>query len=346
MAGLSDHLAGRGHVALLLVGFLLVMFGGASLYLNRLLDAPVNVADGQIYVLERGASLTSVTEGLVGIITVPPRVLRYYGLLTRSDGRLQAGEYDLSGATSSKHILEILRAGKVVQREITFLEGWRFAEWRSHLSRESSIVHELADDSEVMVQMGATGASPEGWFFPDTYRFTRGESDVDILRRAHEKMRRVLTVAWPERTVGGVLRTPYEALTVASMIEKETGHGADRSKVAQVFVNRLRKNIRLQSDATVIYGLGPGFNGDLVKRDLREDTPYNTYLHRGLPPTPIAMPGLASIRAALHPEPGEFLYFVARGDGTSEFSKSLAEHADAVERYQRSGRRTDYQSRP
>ncbi|MBM3347099.1 MAG: endolytic transglycosylase MltG, partial [Betaproteobacteria bacterium] len=192
-------------------------------------------------------------------------------------------------------------------------------------------------DGEIMDRLGAAGESAEGWFFPDTYLFARGESDLAILERAHRAMLKQLESAWMQRTADTPLRSPYEALILASIVEKETGRAEDRGQIAGVFVNRLRSGMRLQTDPTVIYGLGERFDGNLRRRDLVADTPHNTYTRDGLPPSPVALPGLASLRAAASPDKTEALYFVARGDGSSEFSRTLDQHNRAVARYQRGG---------
>jgi len=319
-------------------------------YCYKEVHAPLNVTADQTYLVLPGSSLYGITNDLVdqGIVTTPERLFRYYALLTRSEGTLKAGEYDISVVGSTADLLDLLRSGVVIQRQITFLEGWTFAQWRQHLAGEQALEHVLAETSDlaVMAELGKPHTLPEGWFFPDTYHFMRGESDKDVLRRAHAKMGDIMNEEWPGRSVGDAIADFYQALIIASIIEKETGSPADRGKISRVFVNRLQRNMRLQSDATVIYGLGEKFEGDLKRSHLKQTSPYNTYVNVGLPPTPIGMPGLASIRAALHPDPGEFLFFVAKGDGTSYFSDNLVEHNAAVERYQRSGRREDYQSNP
>jgi UPF0755 protein len=318
----------------------LLLFTG---YCYKEVHAPLNVAAGQTYMVLPGSSLYGITNDLVdqGIVTTPERLFRYYALLTRSEGTLKAGEYDISVVGSTTDLLDLLRSGVVIQRQITFLEGWTLAE-------EQALKHVLAETSDLamMAELGKPHTLPEGWFFPDTYRFMRGETDKDVLRRAHAKMGDIMDQEWPGRSVGDAIADFYQALIIASIIEKETGSHADRGKISRVFVNRLQRNMRLQSDATVIYGLGDKFEGNLKRSHLKQVAPYNTYINFGLPPTPIGMPGLASIRAALHPDPGEYLFFVAKGDGTSYFSDNLVEHNAAVERYQRSGRRQDYQSNP
>lgn len=319
-------------------------------YCYKEIYAPLNVVEDQSYMVLPGSSLFGITNDLVdrGIVTTPERLFRYYALLTRSEGTLKAGEYDISVVGSTSDLLELLRSGVVIQRRITFLEGWTFAQWREHLAQEQMLQQVLAEttDLAIMTELGKPHTQPEGWFFPDTYRFMRGETDKDVLRRAHAKMIDTMEQEWPGRSVGDAIVDFYQALILASVIEKETGSYADRGKISRVFVNRLQKNMRLQSDATVIYGLGEKFEGDIKRSHLKQISSYNTYVNVGLPPTPIGMPGLASIRAALHPDPGEFLFFVAKGDGTSYFSDNLEEHNAAVEQYQRSGRRADYQSNP
>jgi UPF0755 protein len=336
---------------------LIVLFLGALAiflllagYCYREVHAPLNVAAGQTYMILPGSSLYGITNDLVdqGIVTTPKRLFRYFALLTRSEGTLKAGEYDVSVVSSTADLLDLLRSGVVIQRQITFLEGWTFVQWRQHLAGEPALKHVLAEtsDFEVMAELGKPHTLPEGWFFPDTYRFMRGETDKDVLHRAHAKMSDIIDQEWSGRSVGDAIGDFYQALIVASIIEKETGSHADRGKISRVFVNRLQRDMRLQSDATVIYGLGDKFEGNLKRSHLKQPAPYNTYVNFGLPPTPIGMPGLASILAALHPDPGEFLFFVAKGDGTSYFSDNLVKHNAAVERYQRSGRRQDYQSNP
>jgi UPF0755 protein len=332
------------------LAILLLLVAAITIYMVQRLNSPVALTNST-FLVKPGSTLPQVARSLAeqGVIEVPAELFRYYGMVTRAQGgSVKAGEYEMSGEMSAIQVLDLLRSGRVLQRQITFIEGWAFADWRRTLAAKPALTQSLAqlDDRQVMNAFGRPGELPEGWFFPDTYQFTRGESDMDVLQRAHRKMQLVLHNEWSARPSGGVLKAPYEALILASMVEKETGAEKDRGLVARVFVNRLGRGIRLQSDPTVIFGLGDQYDGDLNKADLDHESPYNTYRHRGLPPTPIAMPGLASIRAALHPDVGDFLYFVAKGDGTSYFSRTLSEHNDAVERYQRSGRRSDYRSQP
>lgn len=249
--------------------------------------------------------------------------------------RLRAGRYQLEPGDTPTTLLAKLLEGKFIPTNITFPEGWTFAQFRQALAANPYLKHTLAQvtDAQLLERLGSHATAPEGLFFPDTYQFDPGESDMDILRRAYEKQAQMLTNNWTQRDPDLPFNTPYEALILASLVERETGNAADRPRVAGVFVNRLRVGMPLQTDPSVIYGLGTAYTGALTKDDLRQDTPWNTYVHNGLPPTPIDNPGAASLAAALHPEKNNYLYFVARGDGVSEFSSSLADHNRNVQRY-------------
>ena len=329
---------------------LIVTFAGIKTCYDYLSSA-ISWNSDETFFIESGTSLEKIIKELSArnIVRVPEKFLRTYAVLTSFRGSIKAGEYNLSHANNVIELIELLRSGNVLKRKITFIEGWTFEQWRNHLKKSPYINQKLGgqknDEAMAMISEKAD-RMPEGYFFPDTYQFTRGDSDIQILKRAHNKMVDVLGREWANRRIDGSLKDTYEVLILASIIERETGVRGDRRKVSQVFLNRLRQNIRLQSDPTVIYGLGGAFDGDLTRRDLRTPTPFNTYTNLGLPPTPIGMPSLASIRAALDPEEGEYLYFVARGDGTTYFSKTLTEHNQAVEKYQRSGRLKKYQSTP
>jgi UPF0755 protein len=250
--------------------------------------------------------------------------------------RLQVGEYALGHGMTPSTLLARLEQGRVIQHRFTVVEGWTFRELRLALAQEAALQQTLPGlpDEEVMRLLGAGAEHPEGRFLPETYHYTRGVSDLDLLKRMHLAMRTALDAAWPKRAPDLPLSTPYEALVLASIIEKETGVARERPEIAGVFVRRLRLGMKLQTDPTVIYGIGASFDGNLTRRHLETPTPYNTYTRFGLPPTPIALPGRAAIEAALQPAPGESLYFVARGDGSHVFSKSLAEHNRAVAQYQ------------
>ena len=248
---------------------------------------------------------------------------------------IKAGSYEILPGTTALALLDKLTAGDVTQSSIVFIEGWTFREMREALAQSPDVQHDsnALSDTDIMQRIGAAGELPEGRFFPDTYLFAKGASDIAVLRRAYRAMQRNLAGAWDSREQNLPYTTPYEALTLASIIEKETGQATDRSLVAGVFVNRLRQGMLLQTDPTVIYGLGQHYDGNLHRRDLNADTPYNSYTRSGLPPTPIAMPGLASLLAATHPARTDMLYFVSRGDGSSQFSRTLAEHNRAVQKY-------------
>jgi UPF0755 protein len=234
-------------------------------------------------------------------------------------------------------LLDKLTRGDVTQGELLLAEGKTFRQFRTLLNEHPDLDHDTLklSDAKILSLLGAKEAHPEGLFFPDTYLFNKGSSDIDVLRRAYKAMQPKLAAAWERRETTLPVKTPYELLILASIVEKETGLPADRPQVAAVFVNRLRRGMLLQTDPTVIYGLGERFDGNLRKVDLQTDTPWNTYTRAGLPPTPIAMPGLASLQAAAKPPPSDMLYFVARGDGSSEFSATLDEHNSAVARYQK-----------
>jgi len=237
-------------------------------------------------------------------------------------------------------LLRKLTRGDVTQAEIAFIEGWTFRQIRERLDAHPDVRHDTKglSDAEVMRLIGAAQGVAEGLFFPDTYLFSKQGRDIEVLRRAYRSMQRHLAREWESRAAGLPYADAYQALIMASIVEKETGRDQDRPLVAAVFVNRLRQGMLLQTDPTVIYGIGEKFDGNLRKRDLLTDTPYNTYTRSGLPPTPIAMPGLASLLAALHPAASQAVYFVARGDGSSQFSRTLDEHNQAVNRYQRLGK--------
>ena len=253
------------------------------------------------------------------------------------DSRLKAGEFQLRQGTNPEQLLEQFASGQVVQHSLTLIEGETFGDMMLRISQHNVLEHTLAslDNAAVMAAIGKPDEHPEGRFLPETYYFPRGTSDVEFLRRAYQDMHEFLLGAWEKRDPDLPLKTSYEALVLASIVEKETGVAAERPQIAGVFVRRLRKGMRLQTDPTVIYGIGDSFDGDIRYRDLRTDTPYNTYTRFGLPPTPIALPGREAILAVLHPDDGNSLYFVARGDGSHHFSSTLKEHNRAVDRYQR-----------
>ncbi len=267
-----------------------------------------------------------------------------FELLARALGRagdIKAGSYELSAASTPLELLDKLTRGDVLQAELKVIEGWTFAQMRAALDGHPGVRHDAAElpETDLLKQLGVAEARAEGLFFPDTYLFSKGSSDLRILRRARTAMQRHLEREWQGREPGLPYRSPYEALIMASIVEKETGQAAERDRIAGVLVNRLRTGMLLQVDPSVIYGLGSQFDGNLRKIHLLSDGPYNTYTRAGLPPTPIALVGLASLRAALHPAKTDAFYYVARGDGTSAFSRTLDEHNRAVRKYQLNGAR-------
>lgn len=251
-------------------------------------------------------------------------------------GQIKYGNYLIEKDISLLALLDMITSGRTEQNQITVIEGITFSEFRSLLNAHHGLRHDtlLLSDAEILSRIRALETDAEGLFFPDTYNFASGSSDIAVLKRAYQIMHRHLLESWNNRETGLPFETPYQALILASIVEKETGRPGDRAMIASVFVNRLRKNMRLQTDPTVIYGMGNKFDGNLHKSDLIADTSYNTYTRSGLTPTPIALPGLASIEAVLHPARSKALYFVSRGDGSSYFSETLIEHNNAVNRYQ------------
>ena len=289
--------------------------------------------------IQRGSALREVAAQLErhGIIE-HPFAFSLLGRLTGKAGQIKAGCYLFEASTSPWALLRKLTQGETLLGRITIIEGWTFRQMREALDRHPGLRNDTKgmSDAELLAALGIEAAHPEGLFFPDTYYFERGSSDRALLLRAHHHMQQVLQQAWRDRQPGLPYRSPYEVLIMASLIEKETGAPEERALIAAVFLNRLRLGMRLQTDPTVIYGLGERFDGNLRKADLLTDTPYNTYTRAGLPPTPIALPGSAAIRAAIDPEASRALYFVSKGDGRHQFSNTLDEHNRAVARYQMS----------
>jgi UPF0755 protein len=297
-------------------------------------------SDPADFSIKPGSSLKSATRQMVESgVELDAWQFNLLGRVLGKASTIKAGSYEVGSGITPLALLNQLTAGEVTQEEVVFIEGWTFRQVRATLDADADVRHDSAalSDAEIMARLGAAGRSPEGLFFPDTYLYGKGAGDLDILRRAYQAMDRQLEAAWLQRAPDLPYRSPYEALIMASVIEKETGQATDRALIGGVFVNRLRLGMMLQTDPSVIYGLGEKFDGRLRKKDLRADTPHNTYTRTGLPPTPIAMPGLASLQAALNPAKTPALYFVARGDGSSEFSRTLVEHERAVAKYQRGG---------
>ncbi|PAU75708.1 endolytic transglycosylase MltG [Halomonas salipaludis] len=306
-------------------------------YWESRLEAPLAVAENTLYEVPRGAGYNRVVADLAarGIIADDWA----FRLLTRiepeSVPRLRAGEYMLEPDMSGRELIELLGSDRVVTYPLTIPEGWTFRQMRQLLDNAPKLDNRtqgLSDD-EVMALLDREGVHPEGWFFPDTYRYHKGVSDLEILQQALSRMERVLEEVWEARDDDLTIDTPFEALIMASLIERETGAPEERREIAGVFKRRMQQGMRLQTDPTVIYGMGERYEGRITRADLQEATPYNTYVIDGMPPTPIAMPGRASLEAAVNPLPGETLYFVSRGDGTHHFSRTLREHNNAVNRY-------------
>lgn len=284
-----------------------------------------------------GASVRGIADQLVaaGVLTEPYSFLLTVKL-TGSGGQLQAGDYALNTPLQVMSLIDILKHGTFDQFKLQLIEGKTFADFRQKLAQMPGIRHDtlMLSDSELMQQVSGQSMHPEGWFFPDTYFLDAQSSDADLYKRAYQKMAQHLSAAWEAREAGLPYRSMYEALVMASIVEKETGVEEERPQIAGVFINRLRRGMRLQTDPTVIYGMGTRYRGNITKKDLLTDTPYNTYTRSGLPPTPIALPGLASIQAALHPAKTNALYFVANGQGRHVFTSSLDAHNQAVRAYQ------------
>ena len=312
--------------------------GYGAWYVSTRLDVaklPVEVE------IPRGAGFRAAVDQLekAGIRVRPLE----FELLARALGRerdIKAGSYEIAQPVTPTELLDKLTRGDVTQAEIRLIEGWTFAQLRGALDASPDLRHETTglEDAQVLALLQASESHPEGLFFPDTYLFAKGSSDLRVLRRAYRAMQRHLKEEWEARSPNVPYRSPYEALIMASIVEKETGKASERDLIGGVLVNRLRIGMRLQADPTVIYGLGSAFDGNLKKIHLLEDGPYNTYTRAGLPPTPIAMPGFASLRSALRPGKTEALYYVSKGDGSSQFSRTLDEHNRAVSRFQRGGR--------
>lgn len=326
----------------------LIIVAAGWFYFQHWLTAPLNINDqGYSYELKQGQTLGHLANDLgANNILDYPRLLRLYARFTNTN-KVHAGEYFFAPGTTPESLLEKLKKGDVVLYQVTFVEGWTFKQALAALEKNPSIRHELAGktDAEQLALLGLPISHPEGWFFPDTYSFSRNTSDVEILHKSFRKMENLLTVEWEKRAANLPYKSAYEALIMASIVERETGHHSERDQIAGVFVRRLQQGMKLQTDPTVIYGMGDKYYGRISRKNLEEATPYNTYIIEGLPPTPIALPSAASIKAALNPAAGNTLYFVARGDGTSEFSDTLDAHNQAVRRYQLN-RRSDYRAAP
>lgn len=324
---------------LLALIFLCCLPFAALLFWKNFVDAPVLVSHDVIFYVKPNSSVFTVAQSLEsqGIISHA----QLFMLLAKLEGdlhHLKVGEYKVNPGMTSKELLAELVNGKVYLRKYTLVEGWNFKKVVLALDKNPYLLHTIHKTAlaDIAKKIGATQENFEGYFYPDTYLFAAGVDDLVILKQAYRSMHNALQKAWQNRAANLPYQNPYIALIVASLIEKETAQSKERAKIAGVILRRLQKNMRLQIDASVIYGLGDAYKNTLTKEDLKKDTPYNTYLHEGLPPTPIAMPSMPSIIAALHPKPGTSLYYVARGDGYHEFTDTLQDHHEAVRKYHRS----------
>ncbi len=337
---MPEGASSRGRAVLLILSALVILaiLAAAAGYtlLSESFRAPGPGAAAVALKVAPGESTRAALTSLAGLGAVAhPREVELYLRLHRRIPRIEIGTYDIPAHASPADIIRLFDEGRVVLDQITVVPGATFADFRRELDASPDVAHVLRgrSDAEVMAALGHPGENPEGRFFPDTYRFAPGTSDRTLLAMAYERMAAMLAKVWQERSPGLPLEGPYQALILASMVEKETGVAEERARIAGVFVNRLRRGMRLQSDPTVIYGLGSRYDGKIHTRDLTADTPYNSYTRSGLPPTPIALPGLESLLAAVQPEQTDDLYFVATGEGGHHFSATLAQHDAALKIY-------------
>ncbi|HEC05736.1 MAG TPA: endolytic transglycosylase MltG [Thiolapillus brandeum] len=305
---------------------------------REFLVTPLTIPDqGMVLNVPQGMSLRGLASHLESRhVLEDARLLRLYGRLHHEATQIKAGEYQLSRGITPVALLDLLVAGKTISHSITLVEGWTFDQMMQAIDAHPELRHDLKglSSGKIMESLGHAGENPEGRFFPDTYLFPRDFSDRQLLKRAYGRMEDTLKQAWAEREKDLPLKNPYEMLILASIVEKETGRAGERDRIAGVFVRRLKKGMKLQTDPTVIYGMGASYKGNIRRKDLRKPTPYNTYVIAGLPPTPICMPGSGSIFAVAHPADGKALYFVAKGDGSHQFSATLRQHNAAVRKYQ------------
>lgn len=342
-----NPIAARGGAtlrSLILLALLVIAGVAAAAWFDyqRFTNAPLPLASADTTIdVARGASYPLIVaelrrDGLAGGGLRDGLYWRALGRELGVAGRLHAGEYALPQGITPRELLRKMAAGEVVQHRFTIVDGWTFRQLRLALATETDLVQTLpgTSDEDIATRVGIDDGKAEGWFLPETYAFVKGESDFDVLKRAHAAMQKTLDKLWAARASDTNLDTPYQALILASIVERETAQPSERPLIAGVFARRLKFHMRLQTDPTVIYGMGGSYNGNIRRTDLETDTPYNTYTRDGLPPTPIALPGAVAIEAALHPTPGDALYFVARGDGSHEFSPTLDAHNRAVQKFQ------------
>ncbi|AMZ75078.1 aminodeoxychorismate lyase [Pseudomonas fluorescens] len=325
-----------------------LMLGASAWKIHSALQQPLNITQEELLDVPNGTTPTGTLKRLEADGLIKDAFwLRIYWRFNLADQPLHSGEYRMVPGMTMEGLIGVWKRGEVVQYSVTLVEGWNFRQVRAALAKDEKLQQTLTglSDAQVMDRLGHSGIFPEGRFFPDTYRFVRGTSDVDLLKKAYERLEDVLAKEWAQRAADVPYTQPYQALIMASLVEKETGVPQERGQIAGVFVRRMRLGMLLQTDPTVIYGLGERYTGKLTRAHLKEENPYNTYLIPGLPPTPIAMVGREAIHAALNPAQGNSLYFVARGDGSHVFSDDLESHNNAVREFQLK-RRADYRSSP
>ncbi|MDP9655002.1 UNVERIFIED_ORG: UPF0755 protein [Pseudomonas putida] len=325
-----------------------LLMGASAWKIHSALVQPLNIAQEQLLDVPKGTTPTRTFYRLEANGVIKDAFwLRVYWRFNLAKQPLHSGEYRMKPGMTVESLIDLWKRGEMVQYSLTLVEGWNFRQVRAALAKEEKLDHSLdgLSDSQVMDKLGHTGIFPEGRFFPDTYRYVRGMSDIELLKTAYDRLDEVLAREWEQRAADAPYTEPYQALIMASLVEKETGVPQERGQIAGVFVRRMAMGMLLQTDPTVIYGLGDRYSGKLTRAHLKEATPYNTYMNAGLPPTPISMVGREAIHAALNPVEGNSLYFVARGDGTHVFSDDLDAHNNAVKEFQLK-RRADYRSSP
>ncbi|HEY6985125.1 MAG TPA: endolytic transglycosylase MltG [Rhodanobacteraceae bacterium] len=325
----------------ILLLFVIALIAGSLLALDyrKFTETPLSIPRPDATIdIARGETYRTIVDHLrtAGVTQASPWYWRALGRELGIEGRLHAGEYALTQGLTPRQLLQKMAAGEVLQHHFTIVDGWTFKQLRVALAADPGLAQTLttASDEDIAHRLGVEDGHPEGWFLPETYSWVKGDSDFDLLKNAHAAMQKTLDRLWSTRGPEVALDSPQQALILASIVEKETGRPEERPLIAGVFLRRLKFGMRLQTDPTVIYGMGENYRGNIRREDLDTDTPYNTYTRDGLPPTPIALPGAPAIEAVVHPAPGDALYFVARGDGSHEFSATLEEHNRAVQKYQ------------
>ena len=342
---MTARFAGLRRALLAMIVLVMMLAGAVAASALWWLERPLALREATVELsIEPGTAPRDIAQGWVdGGVQTSPRLIYEWFRWSGQARKIRAGSYEVGAGITPRRLLDMMVRGDETLATVRLIEGWTFRQFRAELARAEALkaTTTAMSDAEIMSALGAPGVAAEGRFYPDTYAYSKGSADMALLRRAFHAMQTRLAAAWQQRTADTPLRNSDEALTLASIIEKETGALADRGRVGGVFVNRLRLGMLLQTDPTVIYGLGERFDGNLRKRDLLADSPFNTYTRGGLPPTPISMPGKASLQVAVRPDTTSALYFVARGDGTSEFSATLAEHNRAVDKFQRGKKPAD-----